>query len=150
MDRRLKPKNKMNKNRSDLILFISSILLLLFTLGHFFLGTGKSQIAVAQEKQEKAKPQPTKEEEQIKKIHKDIDKVKAELMKTQKYGCCINPGCDFCPLAVAMCPCMINAAKKQPVCPECKAGWVSGQGQIPGLKNEDIKSFPDDTLKMMM
>jgi hypothetical protein len=137
----------MNRNSSDLLLFISSILLLLLALGLFFFETGKAQIAVAQEK---GKAQPSKEEEQIKKIHKDIDKVKAELMKTQKYGCCINPGCDFCPLAAAMCPCMINAAKKQPVCPECKAGWVSGQGQIPGLKNEDIKSFTDDTLKMMM
>lgn len=139
----------MKKHKSDMRFFVASLMALLLTLGLFLFAISKSDLAMAQEK-EKEKAKPSKAEGEIKNIHKSLEKVKVDLAKEMKYGCCIKPSCDFCALAVAMCPCGMNAAKSMPVCPECKAGWVSGQGQIPNLKAEDIKVAPDDMLKMMM
>ncbi len=88
--------------------------------------------------------------------HKGMDearstlaKAKADLMKKGQYACCIQPGCDICPLSANMCPCAGNLLQKKPVCGECFAGWHAGQGALAGVKVEQVKAGPIEMAVMM-
>ncbi|MBI4546537.1 MAG: heavy-metal-associated domain-containing protein [Ignavibacteriae bacterium] len=73
---------------------------------------------------------------------------KEKLAKDGKYSCCISPSCNFCAIAMNMCPCGMNVTKGEPVCGECKGGWMSGYGAIPDIKPENVKIMPPDKAKM--
>jgi len=77
-----------------------------------------------------------------------LQSAKEKLAKDGKYSCCISPSCNFCAVAMNMCPCGMNVTKGQPVCGECKGGWMSGFGAIPDVKPEDVKMMPPDKAKM--
>ncbi|MBI4547013.1 MAG: heavy-metal-associated domain-containing protein [Ignavibacteriae bacterium] len=73
---------------------------------------------------------------------------KEKLAKDGKYSCCISPSCNFCAIAMNMCPCGMNVTKGEPVCGECKGGWMAGYGAIPDIKPENVKMMPPDKAKM--
>ncbi|MFQ6042326.1 MAG: heavy-metal-associated domain-containing protein, partial [Candidatus Poribacteria bacterium] len=113
------------------------------------LSAAKEQSKVAQTGK-KASEKPSQAESDIKGIHKQLEKVKAALAKDGKYSCCINPTCDFCALTARMCPCAKNLSQNKPVCPECLAGWKSGQGVLKGVDAKNVKMAPDKMLKKLM
>ncbi len=65
------------------------------------------------------------------------------------YSCCIKPGCTFCSSSADMCPCAMNLAKGDPVCPECWGGWTAGKGNLPGVQADKVQVIPKSKLKMM-
>ena len=77
-----------------------------------------------------------------------LQAAKEKLAKDNKYSCCISPSCNFCAIAMNMCPCGMNVTKGEPVCGECKGGWMAGFGAIPDVKPEDVKMMPPDKAKM--
>lgn len=74
----------------------------------------------------------------------DMTVMKAKAMATKKgmYSCCLKHPCDWCALKMGACPCGKSAAMSMPVCNECKGGWAAGDGAIPGLTADQIKTFP--------
>ena len=128
-------------------------LAVLVTLGLFISIWAKTDVLpAAKEKPEVAQTgeKPSQAESDIKDIHKQLEKVKADLAKDEKYSCCIKPTCDFCALTALMCPCAKNLSQNKPVCPECLAGWKSGQGVLKDVDAKDVKMAPDEMLKKMM
>jgi len=71
-----------------------------------------------------------------------IQDQKAAAMKSGKYNCCLKNSCDYCALKMGECPCGMNAANDMPVCNECKGSWYAGDGSIPGLTPDQIKTMP--------
>ena len=71
------------------------------------------------------------------------------LVKDGVYSCCIKPGCTFCSTAGDMCPCAMNLAKGQAVCPECWGGWQAGQGRLKDIDASKVQIIPKEKLKMM-
>ncbi len=67
---------------------------------------------------------------------------KAAAMKAGTYNCCLKNSCDYCALKMGECPCGMNAANDMPVCNECKGAWYAGDGRIPGMTPDQIKTMP--------
>jgi hypothetical protein len=80
---------------------------------------------------------------------KAITEHQKALAKDGVYSCCIKPGCTFCSTAGDMCPCAMNLAKGQPVCPECWGGWQAGQGRLKDIDPSKVQIIPKEKLKMM-
>ena len=78
----------------------------------------------------------------MKNADKAIQSQKQEAVKAGKYMCCLKHPCDTCALKMAACPCGQNALKDRPVCNECKGGWYSGDGAVPGKTADQIKTMP--------
>lgn len=77
-----------------------------------------------------------------------------QTLKAEKmYSCCIRPGCAMCSTDADMCPCRMNLAKKQPVCPECWGGWYAGKGDMPevdpGPNAGNLRVLPKAKMQMM-
>ena len=75
----------------------------------------------------------------LKQIVKDK---RQEAMKAGKYNCCLKHPCSECLIAMGGCPCRENAEAGNPVCSECKGGWMAGDGAIPDLDAADITAMP--------
>ena len=88
-------------------------------------------------------------QEELVHIRAELAQVKGDLAEEGVYGCCIRPGCDFCPLAVEKCPCAGNLVKGEGVCGQCKAGWIGGHGQLEGVNADDVQIAPAEMMKMM-
>jgi hypothetical protein len=86
----------------------------------------------------------------LKRAAATVQKVKAEALKKGMYNCCLKHPCDWCALKMGACPCGKNAAMGKPVCNECKGGWEAGDGAIPGLTADQIKTFPRGAMAMSM
>ncbi len=84
----------------------------------------------------------------VKNVQRQVMAIKAKAMKAGKYNCCLKHSCNSCAMMMGMCPCGKMAAMGKPVCNECKGGWYAGDGQIPGLTANDIKTMPRG-MKMM-
>lgn len=110
-------------------------------------GTGiySASTAVAQEKKGEMKQMGNKD---LDKVRSELGEAKKKLAREDNYSCCISPSCNFCALAMNMCPCGNNVSKGDPVCGECKGGWMTGYGAIEGIKAEDVKTMPPDKMKM--
>lgn len=87
---------------------------------------------------------------------KNLDDIRAQLKETKrslaregKYACCIAPPCDFCAIAIGECPCNDNLSKGDPVCHECKGGWMAGHGVVDEVDPERVKTPPREMNKMM-
>lgn len=73
-----------------------------------------------------------------------------EAIQTQKkqaasqgqYGCCLRHACDHCALKMGQCPCRMNLQQGMAVCNECKGGWHAGDGAVPGVNANDVKTLP--------
>ncbi|GAC1306477.1 MAG: hypothetical protein NVSMB14_12590 [Isosphaeraceae bacterium] len=77
-----------------------------------------------------------------------------QALKAEKmYSCCIRPGCSMCSTDADMCPCRMNLAKKQPVCPECWGGWYAGKGDMPevepGPNASNLRVLPKAKMQIM-
>lgn len=73
---------------------------------------------------------------------KAVQDQKAAAMKAGTYNCCLKNSCDYCALKMGECPCGMNAANDMPVCNECKGSWYAGDGRIPNLTPDQIKTMP--------
>ena len=71
-----------------------------------------------------------------------VQKAKASATKMGMYNCCLKHPCDYCALKMGACPCGKSAVMGMPVCNECKGGWAAGDGAIPGVTSDQIKTFP--------
>jgi len=143
----------MKRQKVSLAVLVALGLFTSLWIGTAFLSATDEQPRVAQagkKTTEKASEKPSKAENDIKGIHKQLEKVKTGLAKDGKYACCIKPTCDFCALTAVKCPCGINLSQNKPVCPECLAGWKSGQGVLKNVDVKKVKVAPDKMLKMMM
>ncbi len=110
-------------------------------------------IAFAQEKKMEKKEgmageMKMMENKELDKIRKDLKAAKAKLAKAGQYSCCNAPPCDFCAIAMNMCPCGTNVVKGEAVCGECADGWSVGHGAIPDVDPAKVKREPHDMLKM--
>ncbi len=79
---------------------------------------------------------------ELKKADMTVMQAKATATKKGMYNCCLKHPCDWCALKMGACPCGKSAAMSMPVCNECKGGWAAGDGAIPGLTADQIKTFP--------
>ncbi len=79
---------------------------------------------------------------ELKKADMTVMQAKATAMKKGMYNCCLKHPCDWCALKMGTCPCGKSAAMNMPVCNECKGGWAAGDGAIPGLTADQIKTMP--------
>jgi len=82
------------------------------------------------------------------KVRAELKAAKAKLAKDGHYSCCNAPSCDFCAVAMNMCPCGMNVTKGEPVCGECADGWTVGHGAVPDVDPASVKRMPHDMLKM--
>jgi hypothetical protein len=106
---------------------------------------------VAAEEQEQPAPQKNNATREARMLGGEIRKALLNHQRALKEGyvCCTMPGCVFCQTVGDSCPCGTNLRKGEPVCPECWGGWQAGQGAIPATRREDVKIFPQETLKAM-
>jgi len=79
---------------------------------------------------------------ELKKADMTVMQAKATATKKGMYDCCLKHPCDWCALKMGACPCGKSAAMSMPVCNECKGGWAAGDGAIPDLTTDQIKTFP--------
>lgn len=82
------------------------------------------------------------------KIRAQLKAAKEKLGKEGNYSCCNAPSCDFCAIAMNMCPCGMNVVKGEPVCGECADGWTVGHGAVEGVDPAKVKREPHDMMKM--
>lgn len=129
----------------NLIFVVGLVLTSLILLYVASTGSGITSAAIAQEKKGEMKQTGNKH---LDKVRSELGDAKKELAKEDKYSCCISPSCNFCALAMDMCPCGNNVSKGDPVCGECKGGWMTGYGAIDGVKPEEVKTMPPDKMKM--
>ena len=80
--------------------------------------------------------------EAMKTADQAIQDQKLQAMREGTYNCCLKNACDYCALKMGECPCGMNAANDMPVCNECKGSWYAGDGKIPGLTPDQIKTMP--------
>ncbi len=80
---------------------------------------------------------------------KEVKQAEALVMKIKKsaeakgmYNCCLKHSCNDCALAMGMCPCGKMLSMGKPVCNECKGAWYAHDGDIPGVKPDQVKTFP--------
>ncbi len=71
-----------------------------------------------------------------------IQNQKRQATAANQYGCCLKQACDFCALKMGQCPCRANLVKDMAVCNECKGGWHAGDGAVPGVNANDVKTMP--------
>lgn len=65
----------------------------------------------------------------------------AGLSAEGKYQCCIRVPCGWCAMQVAGCACGPGLVRGEPVCAECALMWTKGQGAVPGVDPEGVRSF---------
>ncbi len=63
-----------------------------------------------------------------------------ELEAAGRYDCCVATPCKTCALRAGGCRCGDAARSGEPVCDECAAMWVQGQGAEP-VDPREIYSF---------
>ena len=109
-------------------------------------------VAIAQEKKMEMKQDMGQmkmmQNKKLDKVRGDLDAEKSKLAKDGQYSCCIAPMCDMCALDMNMCPCRTNLKKGEGVCEQCKGGWMSGHGDVEGVKAEDVKPMSPEMSKM--
>jgi hypothetical protein len=80
-------------------------------------------------------------------VQKRLNAVRHELQSVKgdlaEMDCCIEPSCNFCPLAAGKCLCAQNLKTKTGVCGECYDGWRAGQGHVAGVDPKNVPSLPD-------
>jgi hypothetical protein len=64
-----------------------------------------------------------------------------ELQGAGRYHCCIQVPCTTCALLSAGCACADGLRRGEPVCEECALMWSRGQGAIPGVSKDQVRSF---------
>jgi len=64
-----------------------------------------------------------------------------ELQAAGRYHCCITVPCTTCALLAGGCACAEGLARGEPVCDECAMLWQRGQGALPGVSKEQVRSF---------
>lgn len=101
-----------------------------------------------QEKKEMGMEMKMPKSPEMDKARAQLKAAKAKLAKEGHYSCCNAPPCDFCGIAMNMCPCGNNVVKGEPVCGECADGWSVGHGAIPDVDPAKVKREPHDMLKM--
>lgn len=119
--------------------------------------SGKSGTCCAKNLLAQADPEKPKDEMKASKeamakgetARKAIAEHQKALAKDGVYSCCIKPGCTFCSTAGDMCPCALNLAKGDPVCPECWGGWQVGHGRLKDIDASKVQVIPKSKLKMM-
>lgn len=122
------------------LVLVAALVLFVTSPGIFDVST-----ASAQQKKGEMKQMGNKD---LNKVRAELGAAKIKLAKEDKYSCCISPSCNFCAIAMDMCPCGNNVTKGDPVCGECQGGWMSGYGAIEGIKAENVKMMPPDKMKM--
>ena len=65
----------------------------------------------------------------------------AELSAAGTYQCCIRTPCRWCAMQTAGCDCGPGLVRGEPVCEECALMWTKGQGSIPGVDPDGVRSF---------
>ncbi len=80
--------------------------------------------------------------EAMKTADQAVQDQKLQAMREGTYNCCLKNACDYCALKMGECPCGMNAANDMPVCNECKGSWYAGDGKIPGMTPDQIKTMP--------
>ena len=116
------------------LLSVAVVIMLLATAA-IILTSGEKASLQAQEEQGEMKMPKSKLLD-----HARDDLRAAKAAKGTLIVCCVKPACDMCPLASNMCPCRGNAAKGNPVCGQCKMGWMAGHGRLRNIKPEDVKT----------
>lgn len=91
---------------------------------------------------EKMKMMMENRPEAMKEAHQAVDRQKREAAAEGNYSCCLRHSCDFCALNMGQCPCGQNVAEGKPVCSECKGGWHAGDGAVPGVQPEKVRTLP--------
>lgn len=76
-------------------------------------------------------------------IRQELTEVKPDL---EQMACCIEPSCNFCPLASGKCPCGANVKSGVGVCGECYDGWRAGAGHVAGVQPENVSRLDDDVV----
>lgn len=101
-------------------------------------------------------PPPMQEPQKMPSPHPDVAQALGAIVKAKEdmaikgaYACCIQSGCNFCPMASDKCPCRSNVKTPTGVCGECKAGWEAGVGAIEGVQPQNVQQIKGDMLKMM-
>jgi hypothetical protein len=112
---------------------------------------GKELLAKAEQEKPKDEMKKASKEAMAKgeAARKAITDHQKALAKDGVYSCCIKPGCTFCSTAGDMCPCAMNLAKGDSVCPECWGGWQAGQGRLKDIDRSKVQIIPKEKLEMM-
>ena len=69
---------------------------------------------------------------------------KDSLIADGKYNCCLKNACDQCYREGENCDCYTMVKKDGMVCKECYEGWQKGEGRVPGVKKEHVKTEDSD------
>lgn len=91
-------------------------------------------------------PQSSDVQNRLDEVRQELRQVKGDM---DRMNCCIDPGCNFCPLAAGQCPCGMNVKTDVGVCGECYDGWRAGQGWVSGIAPEDVKHLQSDTVRQI-
>lgn len=71
----------------------------------------------------------------------EIAALVADLSAAGTYQCCIQTPCRWCAMQTAGCACGPGLVRGEPVCEECALMWTKGQGSIPGVDPDGVRSF---------
>ena len=64
-----------------------------------------------------------------------------ELQADGRYRCCISVPCTTCAMLAGSCACADGLRRGEPVCDECAMMWQRGQGVVPGVSKDQVRSF---------
>src|ERR1051326_5965209 len=71
-------------------------------------------------------------------LRKQVEAGRQRAFDHGQYACCVKPACSWCLLSLGACTCAEGVGSGKYACRECKGGWESGQGRIPGKSKEDV------------
>lgn len=68
-----------------------------------------------------------------------------DLQAADRYHCCIRTPCTTCAMLAGSCACADGLRRGEPVCDECAMMWQRGQGVVPGVSKDQVRSFLEDS-----
>jgi hypothetical protein len=66
---------------------------------------------------------------------------KQQLIEDGNYNCCIKEPCDACYKFEGGCNCYRDVKEGKMVCRDCYKGWQEGNGRVPGVSKDSVKTF---------
>jgi hypothetical protein len=84
---------------------------------------------------------------QLARVRGETEAMKAQLAKTGRYACCVEPPCTECLLKYGECHCRETVRKEGPCCGECTEAWVEGRGAVEGVSAWEILERKKDMLR---
>lgn len=87
------------------------------------------------------------EARQLARVRGETEALKAQLAKTGRYACCVEPPCTECLLKYGECHCRDTVRKEGPCCGECTEAWVEGRGAVEGVSAWELLERKKDMLR---